>query len=93
MGDPARHIVPMTATEIGDPPPNKKLGRPSHNGPRTSTNVRFSDALHARLVAAAAERDLSVNWLVCRAVERFLDDLLPLDQIVLTRSQQEVPRG
>lgn len=66
-------------------------GRPRRYDNRTGTGVRFPDDLHARLVAAAAERDLSVNWLVCRAVEQFLDRLLPLDQIVLTRP--EVPRG
>ena len=69
----------------------RPVGRPRRNDSRTGTGVRFPDELHARLVAAAAERDLSVNWLVCRAVEQFLDRLLPLDQIVLTRP--EVPRG
>jgi predicted HicB family RNase H-like nuclease len=68
-------------------------GRPKRYDTRTGTAIRFPEELHVRLVAAAAERALSVNWLVCRAVERFLDDLLPLDQIVLTRSQQEVTRG
>lgn len=52
---------------------------------RTSTGVRFDPALHARLVEAAEEREVSVNWLVNRAVADYLDRLLPADQIVWTR--------
>jgi hypothetical protein len=37
------------------------------------------------LKAAAEERGLSANFLVVRAVDEFLDRLLPPDEIKLTR--------
>ena len=67
------------------------MSRPCEHDGRTSTGIRFPPELHARLSTAAAERDLSVNWLVVRAVEYFLDRLLPVDKIVLTRERPEVP--
>ena len=55
---------------------------------RTSaTAVRFTPELHARLTTAATERDLSINWLVNRAVEEFLDHLIPVAELRLTRHQ------
>ena len=54
---------------------------------RVSTAVRFPVELHQQLADAAQERDLSINWLVNRAVVDFLDRLLPLDEIILTRDQ------
>lgn len=53
-------------------------------GPRTSTAIRIDTELHARLVTAADERDVSVNWLVNRAVARFLDRLIPVADWKLT---------
>lgn len=52
---------------------------------RSTTGVRFPAELHAALVEAAADREVSVNWLVNRAVEDFLSRLLPADEIVWTR--------
>ena len=61
---------------------------PSTNGrARVTTAIRFAPDLDQRLVEAATARDLSVNWLVNRAVVDFLDRLLPLDEIILTRDQ------
>lgn len=54
---------------------------------RTSTAIRFGPELHARLVEAAEDRDLSINWLVNRAVEDFLDRLIPADEFRLTRER------
>jgi predicted HicB family RNase H-like nuclease len=51
-------------------------GRPSL-GPRVATSVRIPEALHERLVAAADERDVSVNYLVTKAVDRYLASLTP----------------
>lgn len=52
---------------------------------RKQLNLRIPTDLHDRTVAAAAERDLSVNWLITRAIEEFLDRLLPASEVELTR--------
>ena len=54
---------------------------------RTATAVRFPAELHERLQAAAVERDLSINYLVVRAVEEFLPRLIPADELRLTRDR------
>lgn len=61
----------------------RRSGRPSTRR-RTSTAIRLDPDLHARLTMAADERDVSVNWLVNRAVARLLDRLIPVDQWKLT---------
>lgn len=53
---------------------------------RTTTAIRFPDEIHERLKQAADERDLSINFLVVKAVEEFLDNLLPADEFRLTRA-------
>lgn len=52
---------------------------------RSSTAVRFPPELHTALTQAAADRDVSLNWLVNKAVEEFLDRLIPADEIRWTR--------
>lgn len=52
---------------------------------RSATAIRFRPDLHERLKKAADERDLSINWLVNRAVEQFLDRLIPVEEIQWTR--------
>ena len=52
---------------------------------RTTTAVRFPEYTHQRLKEAADERDLSVNYLVVKAVEEFLDRLIPAEEFRLTR--------
>lgn len=56
---------------------------------RATTGIRFRPELHRRLTKAAEERDLSINWLVNRAVEEFLDRLIPADEFVLTRPRKK----
>lgn len=56
------------------------VGRPSL-GKRVSTAVRVPEALHARLDATATERDVSINYLVVRAIERYLDAMPPLPAV------------
>lgn len=68
----------------GDRPP----GRPKCHDTRSSTGVRFPPELLARLHEAAEEREVSVNWIINRAVTEFLDHLIPVDEIVLTRPRQ-----
>ncbi len=52
---------------------------------RTTTAIRFPDSLHERLKEAADERDLSINFLVVKAVEDFLERLVPASEFRLTR--------
>ncbi|MCB0986221.1 MAG: toxin-antitoxin system HicB family antitoxin [Microthrixaceae bacterium] len=50
-----------------------------YDEPRVPTAIRLPATLHQRLHAIAAERDVSANLLVTRAVESYLDHLTPLD--------------
>ncbi len=52
---------------------------------KSATAIRFPEELHERLRAAADERHYSINYMVVRAVEDFLDRLIPVDQLKLTR--------
>lgn len=54
---------------------------------RITTAIRFPESLHQRLLEAATERDLSKNWLTVRAVEEFLDRLIPVDELKLTKDE------
>jgi predicted HicB family RNase H-like nuclease len=47
---------------------------------RVATAVRLPVSVHERLQAAADEREVSVNYLVVRALSRYLDELVPADQ-------------
>ena len=53
---------------------------------RTATAIRFPEDLHEQLRVAAEERDLSVNYLVVKAVEQFLPRLIPAAELTLTRA-------
>jgi len=49
--------------------------------PRVTTAVRLPESLHDRLRDCALERDVSVNLLVTRAVEAYLDQLPPVGEV------------
>lgn len=51
------------------------MARPRVHGNRVSTMVRLPVDLHERLCAAATERDVSVNYLICKAISHYLDRL------------------
>lgn len=53
--------------------------------PRVTTAVRLPESLHTRLHEAAAERDVSANLLVTRALDTYLDALPPVDDVVPAR--------
>ena len=53
---------------------------------RTTTPIRFPEVLHERLKEAADERDLSINFLVVKAVEDFLERLVPADEFRFSRA-------
>jgi predicted DNA-binding protein len=55
---------------------------------RLTTGIRFPEDLHERLKQAAEERDLSINYMVVKAVEEFLENLIPVEELKLTRSLQ-----
>ena len=65
------------------------MSRPRQYDGRTATSIRLTPDTHARLTNAAKERDLSVNWMVQRAVDYYLDRLIPVDQITLVRPSGE----
>jgi predicted HicB family RNase H-like nuclease len=51
---------------------------------RAAIYVRLDPELADRLRTEAAARDLSMNYLVAKAVRQFLDDLIPVDEWKLT---------
>lgn len=59
--------------------------------PRTTTAVRFTPEIHTRLADEAEAREVSMNWLVNRAVVFYLDRLLPADEIQWTHEPSNRP--
>jgi predicted HicB family RNase H-like nuclease len=53
---------------------------------RTATAIRFPEQIHEQLRVSAEERGLSINYLVVKAVEDFLERLIPANELRLTRS-------
>jgi hypothetical protein len=54
------------------------MSRPKiYTEPRVATAVRLPSSLHGELQNAATERDVSVNFLVTRAVSAYLAQLPP----------------
>lgn len=52
---------------------------------RAQTNLRLPRELLARIDAAAADRDLGRNYLICKLLEEGLDRLIPASELSLTR--------
>lgn len=49
-------------------------GRPKvYSEPRVSTGLRLPKSLHERILVMADERDVSANWLITRAIERYVE--------------------
>ena len=61
------------------------MSRPTTYGERNGTAIRFEKELHEQLKAAAAERDVSINWLVNRACRAFLAQLVPVDELIVSK--------
>ena len=56
------------------------MSRPKvYDEPRVTTAIRLPTSLHGELQCAASERDVSVNFLVTRAVSAYLAQLPPAD--------------
>lgn len=58
------------------------MGRPKVYGKRAATALRLPVELKERLEAAALERDVSQNLIAERAIERYLDSLPPVDEVL-----------
>jgi len=58
------------------------------NSPRTATAIRFPEALHERLRQAAEAYGLPLNFLVVKAMEEFLDNMIPPSEFRLTRGSR-----
>ena len=56
----------------------------NHTKGRVATAVRLPEPVHRRLREHAEMRDVSVNWLVTRAIEQFLDGLPSRAQVEAT---------
>jgi hypothetical protein len=62
------------------------VARPKiHREPRVTTAVRLPASLHERLQRAATEREVAVNLLIVKSLEDYLDRLIPIEQLELTR--------
>lgn len=61
------------------------VARKTENGDRVTTAVRLPRDLHERLHDEAEARELAVNFLVVRAIEHYLDRLIPADELQLIR--------
>lgn len=51
------------------------MPRPKPDEELVATAVRLPRGLHERLTTVAASRDVSVNFMVRRAIEKYLDNL------------------
>lgn len=47
-----------------------------------TTAIRIPESLHEKLQSAAAERDVSVNFLVIKALDDYLARLVPAEEAV-----------
>ena len=68
-----RAVSPTSARPVGTV---RGMARPrTYDEPRVATAIRLPVSLHEQLRTVAAERDVSVNYLVIRAVSAYLRDL------------------
>lgn len=58
------------------------MGRPRQFGERVPTQLRVPVELYERLVDEAEDRDLPINTIACMCIERGLDALVPLDELL-----------
>jgi hypothetical protein len=62
------------------------MARPKvHHEERVTTALRVPRVLHDRLKAAAEERQVGVSLLAVKALQDYLDRLIPLEDLELTR--------
>jgi predicted HicB family RNase H-like nuclease len=62
------------------------MARPKvHHEERVATAIRIPRPLHERLKQAAEERQVAVNLLAVKALEDYVDRLIPVEDLQLTR--------
>ena len=65
------------------------MARPKvHHERRITTAIRMPEQLHRRLSDEAEQRYLSVNFMVVKAVEEFVERLVPIDKLQITNDQR-----
>ena len=70
------------------------MARPrTYEEPRIATAVRLPESVHRRLHEAAANRDISVNLLVTRAVTDLLDRLPTAESALGNRARRNRSLG
>jgi len=70
------------------------MARPrTYEEPRIATAVRLPESVHRRLHEAAANRDISVNLLVTRAVTDLLDRLPTAESALGSRTRRNRSLG
>lgn len=66
------------------------MSRPRvYDEPRVATAIRLPASLHGELQSAATARDVSVNFLVIRAVSAFLARLPPAEVDLLQKDSSQ----
>lgn len=69
------------------------MGRPkTYTKERATTAIRMPKELQRRLHEAADERDISANLLAVKAISNYLDQLVPPEDLLVTRSQLSTSR-
>lgn len=63
------------------------MGRPKMYSDRVDVGLRLDRDLRDALAAVAAERDVSANLLINKAIRRYLAELAPLDQAAPTQAR------
>ena len=61
------------------------MPRPKMHGERVNLAIRVTPELHAALHEAAQERGVSSSLLANKAIQQFLDRLIPVEEIQFTR--------
>ncbi|MGZ8752786.1 MAG: toxin-antitoxin system HicB family antitoxin [Acidimicrobiia bacterium] len=70
------------------------MARPRiHDEERIATAVRLPRSLHEQLRAAADERQVAANLLIVKALETFLAQLTPVDQLTAPQIPNQVSQA
>lgn len=67
-------------------------GRPREYADRIATGLRVPVELYDRLADEADAREVSLNWLCCRLLGEAIENLVPVDELVLTRRDRPKPK-
>jgi predicted transcriptional regulator len=68
------------------------MARPRGRTKSVRISVSLDDRAQGALLAIASGEDVSVSWLIRRAVNELIDDPGPEDQAVMSLSRKAAPR-